>query len=99
MSLSNKQMDYWTEVAEADTANAVARHWAGNSAEHAPQQHATAQPIAAQQQADELDTLRTALAHSRAENAAEVAALRGEVDRLANQLADLRAALGRGGIS
>ena len=33
----------------------------------------------------------------RAEHAAAVAALRAEVDRLVNQLADLRAALGRPG--
>lgn len=36
-----------------------------------------------------------AAAPEKAEHAAAVAALRGEVDRLINQLADLRAALGK----
>jgi hypothetical protein len=43
----------------------------------------------------ELLQAQQAAALERAEHAAAVAALRGEVDRLVNQLADLRAALGR----
>lgn len=42
----------------------------------------------------ELQQTQQAAALERAEHAAAVAALRGEVDRLINQLADLRAALG-----
>ena len=61
------------------------------------QQAAAAQELASVRQ--ELATLQQAQELERAQHAAVAATLRGEVDRLVSQLADLRAALGTGKVA
>lgn len=72
-------------------------------AQEAAQAQAQAQQAAATQELttlrQELATLQQAQELERAQHAAVAATLRGEVDRLVSQLADLRAALGNGKVA
>lgn len=84
------------EAAQEQVQMAAAAHELELASAHA---QAAAQ---ASQQEHELSQLRAELEHTKqaaalaaAQHAAGVAAMRGELDRLVNQLADLRAALGR----
>ncbi len=102
------QQDAAAAQQEADeTAQAlsdICQQAADAKAEHVAALEAAQALAAAQQalQAQELAQVRSDLEHSQqaaalaaAQHAAGAAAMRGELDRLVNQLADLRAALGR----
>lgn len=96
-------------VAQADAARADMAKLHAEAAEHAQallaqtaahaqtlqaHQDAAAQEVAALRQ--ELITVKHAQELERAQHAAAVAGLRGELDRLVNNLADMRAGLGAG---
>lgn len=110
-SLAVAQQDAAAAQAEADEAqqalDQVQQQAAHTQADHAAALAATQAQAAAREgaQAQELATLRQDLDRTRqaaalaaAQHAAAVEALRGEVDRLVSQLADLRAALGRSNV-
>jgi Plasmid replication region DNA-binding N-term len=106
-ALAVAQADAAAAQQEADYASQALEE-AQEQAQKAQEAHAAAleaaQALAAAQQAQQalelaqarsdLEHVQQAAALEKAEHAAAVAALRGEVDRLINQLADLRAALG-----
>lgn len=97
-ALATAQADTFAAQGAADTA-ADELAQAVQAALEASQAHATALEQACKGEVVAMQALteeRAARALEQAQHAATVAALRGEIDRLVNQLADLRAALGAG---
>lgn len=95
-ALATAQTDIVAALAQADSA-AEALAQAMQAAHEASQAYAADVRRANTAQAEAVQALeveRTARALEHAQHEAGVAALRGEIDRLVNQLADLRAALG-----
>lgn len=97
-ALDTAQSDTQAAQMQADNA-AEALAQAVQAAHEAAQAHAAALEQACKGEVVAVQALteeRAARALEQAQHAATVAALRGEIDRLVNQLADLRAALGAG---
>ena len=95
-ALATAQSDTQSAQVQADNATEALAQ-SVQDARQAAQDHAQALEQASKAQAEAVQALeheRTARALEHAQHDAAMAALRGEVDRLVNQLGDLRAALG-----
>lgn len=98
VALATAQADTASALMQADSA-AEALERAVQDAREAAHAHAIELErarLAQDKAAQELEQERTARALEHAQHEAAVAVLRGEIDRMVNQLADLRAALGTG---